>query len=39
MNVCFYDILVFKGFFSDLEQEFEGLSSKLLKPASMGHLC
>jgi len=39
MNVCFYDILVFKGFFSDLEQEFGGLSSKLLKPAFVSYLC
>jgi len=39
MNVCFYDILVFKGFFSDLEQELGSLSSKLLKLAYMGHLC
>jgi len=39
MNVCFYDILVFKGFFSDLEQKLEGLKSNLLKSAFVGNLC
>ena len=39
MNVCFCDILVFKGFFSDLEQSHEGLPFKSLKPTYMGRAC
>jgi len=39
MNVCFCDILVFKGFFSDLEQSLEGLPFKTLKPTYMGLAC